>query len=167
MKIRWWTATAAVAASDVMGVLARLWSGKRAHRGDEHAVFVALYAAADPVGARPFLVVPAVDRTFTEASRPGDGHRWSARAEPGGALLIETRQGEVLPAQAPGEPGRRRPVVVRGRRTGGTPGPARSAPGSRSAHGGVRRLGGLASSGRTKPGTGRGRRWAMTSSTSP
>ncbi|HET6772553.1 MAG TPA: hypothetical protein VFH36_04530 [Acidimicrobiales bacterium] len=102
VKIRWWTARGG-RGSDVMGVLARLWSGKRAHRGDEQ-VFVALYAAADPVGARPFLVMPAVDRTFTEASGRATA-TVVGRAEPGGALVIETRQGEVLPAQAPGEPG--------------------------------------------------------------
>jgi hypothetical protein len=102
VKIRWWTARAGRGA-DVMGVVARLWSGKRARQGDEQ-VFVALYEASDPVGARPFLVVPAADRTFTEAS----GRAMATvvgRAEPRGALVVETRQGEVLPALPPGEPG--------------------------------------------------------------
>lgn len=102
VKIRWWTARAGRSA-DVMGVLARLWSGKRA-RQDGEQVFVALYEASDPVGGRPFLVVPAADRTFTEASGRATA-TVVGRPEPGGALVIETRQGEVLPAQPPGEPG--------------------------------------------------------------
>jgi len=102
VKIRWWTARAGRKA-DVMGVVARLWTGKRFRQGEEQ-VFVAVYEAADPVGARPFLVVPARDRTFAEASGRATA-TVVGRAEPGGALVIETRQGEVLPALPPGAPG--------------------------------------------------------------
>lgn len=102
VKIRWWTARAGRRA-DVLGVVARLWTGKRFGQGEEQ-VLVAVYEAADPVGARPFLVVPARDRTFAEASGRATA-TVVGRAEPGGALVIETRRGQVLPALPPGAPG--------------------------------------------------------------
>jgi hypothetical protein len=106
VKVQWWTATA-TRGPDVTGVVTRLWSGRRS-RARTGETFVALYEAADPVGAPPFLVVRA---------GPGDLASPSGRAVatvhgdavPGGALVIETRDGTVVPVEPPAEAGDQAP----------------------------------------------------------
>lgn len=102
VKILWWRA-AVDHRPDVVGVLSRLWSAGRT-RADDDPLFVALYDATDPVGARPFLVVRV--RPDSLAGRHGRAIATAVgRAEPGGALVIETRRGLVVPAEPPGLPG--------------------------------------------------------------
>jgi hypothetical protein len=106
VKVQWWTAAAA-RGPDVTGVVTRLWSGRRS-RARTGETFVALYEPEDPVGAPPFLVVRA---------GPGDLASSSGRAlatvhgepVPGGALVIETRAGTVVPVEPPSEAGDRAP----------------------------------------------------------
>lgn len=102
VKILWWT-VAADRRPDMMGVLSRLWSGRSLASADEQT-FVALYDPADPVGARPFLVARVAPGSFPEAGGRGVA---TAVGTPtaGGALVIETRRGAVLPAEPPGLPG--------------------------------------------------------------
>jgi hypothetical protein len=102
VKILWWTA-AGTGRPDVMGLVSRLWVGRRT-RPVESQVFVALYEAADPVGTRPFLVIRARPDSFTTAHGRAIA-TVVGRAEPEGALVIETRRGPVLPAESPGLPG--------------------------------------------------------------
>ena len=100
VKILWWTAAAARRV-DVMGTVSQLWSGRAA---DSDPVSIAVYEAADPVGTPPFLVVRVAPGSFVEARGRGIatlvGH-----AEPGGALLVETRHGPVVPVEPPSPPG--------------------------------------------------------------
>ncbi len=102
VKILWWTVVPG-GGPDAMGLVSRLWSGRRT-RPAEGQVFVAVYDAADPVGARPFLVVRARPDSFAEAHGRATATAVGC-AEPGGALVIETRRGTVAPAEAPGLPG--------------------------------------------------------------
>ncbi|HEX6569859.1 MAG TPA: hypothetical protein VF015_11860 [Acidimicrobiales bacterium] len=101
VKILWWTDRAGPRHPDVVGAVARLWSGRRR---DTEQVFVALYQATDPPGARPFLVVRA--RPGCVAQPRGRALATVVgRAEPGGALVIETSRGQVVPAEPPARPG--------------------------------------------------------------
>lgn len=102
VKVQWWTVLPGHG-PDVMGLVSRLWSGRRT-RTAEGQVFVAVYDAADPVGARPFLVVRAGPDSFAE-TRGRATATVVGRAEPGGALVIETRRGPIAPAEPPGLPG--------------------------------------------------------------
>jgi hypothetical protein len=102
VKILWWT-DAPAQGPDVLGVVARLWTGRRARPAQEQT-FVALFDATDPVGARPFLVVRTGPDTFGQPSGRSTGTAVGA-AEPDGVLLIETRRGQVIPAEPPGLPG--------------------------------------------------------------
>jgi hypothetical protein len=100
VKIHWWTAAGRARRVDLMGTLSQLWSGRQA---DADPVLVAVYEATDPVGAPPFLVVRAAPGSFADAS----GRALATivgRAEPGGALLVETRHGAVLPIAPPAAP---------------------------------------------------------------
>ena len=100
VKIQWWTAAGTTRRVGLMGTVSQLWSGRQAG-GDP--VLVAVYEATDPVGAAPFLVVRAAPGSFPDAS----GRALATivgRAEPGGALLVETRQGAVLPIVPPAAP---------------------------------------------------------------
>lgn len=101
VKIQWWTAAGKTRRVDLMGTVSQLWSGR--HAGAD-PVLVAVYEAADPVGAPPFLVVRVAPQSFVDASGRAVatvvGH-----AEPGGALLIETRHGPVHPVEPPAAAG--------------------------------------------------------------
>ena len=101
VKIQWWTAAGKTRRVDLMGTVSQLWSGR--HAGAD-PVLVAVYEAAAPVGAPPFLVVRVARDSFVDASGRAVativGH-----AEPGGALLIETRHGPVHPAEPPAAAG--------------------------------------------------------------
>src|SRR5690606_34749563 len=66
VKLLWWT-DAPAQAPDVLGVVARLWTGRRTRPALE-VTFVALFDATDPVGARPFLVVRTSPDTFGQPS---------------------------------------------------------------------------------------------------
>jgi hypothetical protein len=102
VKILWWT-SAAGQGRDVLGLISRLWAGRRT-RPAEEKLYVALYDPADAVGARPFLVVRAWPDSLTEARGRAIATA-VGRAEPGGAVVIETSRGPVVPAEAPGLPG--------------------------------------------------------------
>ena len=102
VKILWWTDVPAQG-PDVLGVVARLWTGRRTRPAQE-LTFVALFDATDPVGARPFLVVRTTPDTFGEPSGRATGTAVGA-TEPGGVLVIETRRGQVVPVEPPGLPG--------------------------------------------------------------
>ncbi len=102
VKILWWTA-AVGRGPDVMGLVSRLWAGRRTRPAVDQ-VFVAVYEATAPIGARPFLVVRARPDSFTEARGRATATA-VGRAEPEGALVIETRRGAVVPAEPPGLPG--------------------------------------------------------------
>jgi hypothetical protein len=102
VKILWWT-VAPGHGPDVMGLVSSMWKGRRT-RAAEEQVFVALFDAVDPVGARPFLVVRVGPDSFAEASGRATATA-VGRAEPDGALLLETRLGPLAPAEAPGLPG--------------------------------------------------------------
>jgi hypothetical protein len=95
VKIQWWTATGKTRRVDLMGSLSQLWSAR--HAGGD-PVLVAVYDATDPIGAPPFLVVKAAPDSFVDAS----GRALATivgRPEPGGALLVETRHGAILPTE--------------------------------------------------------------------
>lgn len=102
VKILWWT-DAPAQGPDVLGVVARLWTGRRTRPAQEQT-FVALFHATDPVGARAFLVVRTSPDTFGQPSGRSTGTAIGA-AEPGGVLVIETRRGQVVPAEPPALPG--------------------------------------------------------------
>jgi hypothetical protein len=101
VKIQWWTAGGKARRVDLMGTVSQLWSGRQAG-GDP--VMVAVYEAADPVGAPPFLIVRAAPGSFVDAS----GRALATivgQAEPGCALLIETRHGAIVPVESPSAAG--------------------------------------------------------------
>ncbi len=101
VKIQWWTPMGTTRRVDLMGTVSQLWSGR--HAGAD-PVLVAVYEAADPVGTLPFLVVRAAPGVLVDAS----GRSLATvvgRAEPGGALLVETRHGAVLPLEPPSAAG--------------------------------------------------------------
>ena len=101
VKIQWWTAAGKARRVDVVGTVSQLWSGR--HAGAD-PVLVAVYEAADPVGAPPFLVVRVAPDSFVDASGRAVA-TLVGRAEPGGALLIETRHGPVRPVEPPAAAG--------------------------------------------------------------
>ncbi|MBN2623114.1 MAG: hypothetical protein JXA83_07095 [Acidimicrobiales bacterium] len=101
VKILWWT-EADTGGPDVMGLVSSIWSGRRRGAGPGR-VLVALYHAGAPVGDPPELVVPVDATTLTEPS----GRALATaigRCEPGGALVIETSRGPLLPAAPPAPP---------------------------------------------------------------
>ncbi len=102
VKILWWTDVPAQG-PDVLGVVARLWTGRRTRPAQEQT-YVALFDAADPVGARPFLVLRTNADTFGQPRGRATGTAIGA-VEPDGVLLIETRRGPVVPVEPPGLPG--------------------------------------------------------------
>lgn len=102
VKILWWT-VAADRRPDMLGLVSRLWSGRSVASADEQT-FVALYDPGDPVGARPFLVARVAPGSFPEAGGRGVATAVGTPAA-GGALVIETRRGAVLPAEPPSVPG--------------------------------------------------------------
>jgi len=97
VKIQWWTAGGKARRVDLMGTVSQLWSGRQVG-GDP--VLVAVYEAADPVGTAPFLVVKAAPGALVDASGRAVA-TIVGRAEPGGALLVETRHGAILPIEPP------------------------------------------------------------------
>lgn len=102
VKVRWWS-EATTRGPDVTGAVARLLSARRSHtRG--RVVFVAVYEPDAPVGAPPFLVVRAGDDDLASPSGRATA-TVHGDAAPGGALVVETRVGTVVPAEPPAEPG--------------------------------------------------------------
>ena len=102
VKVMWWS-VAAGRGPDVTGLISRLWSG-RSRRPGEEQVFVALFAADDPVGSRPFLVLRAQPGGVTSARGRGVA-TVHGEAEPGGVLVVESRAGTIVPAEPPATPG--------------------------------------------------------------
>lgn len=105
VKVRWWTAT--TRGPDVAGAVTRLWSGRRSLRRTG-TTFVALYEAADPAGTPPFLVVRAAPGDL-DAPRGRAVATVHGEAVPGGALVVETRAGTVVPVEPPAEPAEEAP----------------------------------------------------------
>jgi hypothetical protein len=102
VKIRWWTeGPRARRRAHVTAALSRLWSARPLDAG---AVFVALYEATDPVGTPPFLVLRVGPDEFAESQGRAIVTA-VGEAVPGGALVLETRQGTVIPAEPPATPG--------------------------------------------------------------
>jgi hypothetical protein len=106
VKVRWWTET--TRGPDVTGMVALLWTGRRRRPGGP-AVFVAVYEPHAPVGAQPFLVVRARE---PDLATPGGRGLATVHGDavPGGALVIESRAGTVVPAEPPAAPGEGAPA---------------------------------------------------------
>jgi hypothetical protein len=102
VKLLWWPA-APRRRTDATTVLARLLSPRAARRAGAGLVTVAVFDATDPVGAEPFLVLPAEPGGFAEPQGRATGTLVGS-SEPGGTLVIEVGRATVLPAAPPGTP---------------------------------------------------------------
>ncbi len=100
VKLRWWAAPAR--RTEVTDVVVRMLSPRLARRATG-PVSVALYDAADAVGARPFLVMQ-VDAASLGDPRGRATGTLVGRAEPGGVLVVETSRGALTPLTPPALP---------------------------------------------------------------
>lgn len=103
VKVRWWS-EAARRGPDVVGALARLWAATGPRRAGT-AVVVAVYEPSAEAGAIPFLVVRAAESGL---ARPAGRAVATLYGDPvpGGALVVETWAGTVVPAEPPTAAGR-------------------------------------------------------------
>ncbi|HET6954200.1 MAG TPA: hypothetical protein VFI47_27800 [Acidimicrobiales bacterium] len=103
VKLRWWSVPNGHRRGGA-GKVTVLWSMALGNRFADHDIHVALYPADAPPGASPIVVFTAQPGDLVESQGRATG-TVAGRPEPGGALVVETSRGAVLPASVPVAPG--------------------------------------------------------------
>lgn len=104
VKLQWWSVPNGHRRAGA-GRVTVLWSMARGNAFADHDTHVALYAGDAPVGASPFLVFVAQEGGGLVEARGRATGTLAGTADPGGALVVETSRGPVLPASVPAPPG--------------------------------------------------------------
>ena len=102
VKLLWWVAGPR-RRTDAVDLVARLLVPRAARGSGAGPVTVALFDAVDPVGAKPFLVLPVEPDGFAAPRGRATGTLVGS-SEPGGTLVIEVSGTTVLPAAPPTAP---------------------------------------------------------------
>jgi hypothetical protein len=108
VKLQWWSVPNGHRRAGA-GKVTLLWSMARGNAFADHDTHVALYAGDAPVGAPPFLVFVVQEGSGLIGAKGRATGTVAGTAEPGGALVVETSRGPVLPASVPAPPGEEAP----------------------------------------------------------
>lgn len=104
VKVRWWSVPNNHRRAGA-GKVTVLWSMARGNTFDDRDIHVALYEQDAPPGAAALLWFIAQEGSGLVESQGRTLGTALGRAEPGGALVVETSRGAVMPASVPAAPG--------------------------------------------------------------
>ena len=157
VKLRWWSVPNQHRRAGA-GTVTVLWSMARGNTFADRDVHVALYEPDAAPGAAPLVTFVAQEGSGLVEGAGRSLGTAVGRAEPGGALVVETSRGTVMPASMPAAPGEGTPGWSEtDRAPGPAPGEAPPGGGEPAPRGRLsRRRGRSRRSGRTPPPVGDG-----------